>query len=237
MGLNGIVMNEEEKKKYINEINAILSERLIQIKNNYHQVRKSYQSTYNWPDLDPIRHEVSLCLMFGLNQAAITLTNHLFENLMKSTLISYHSKDKLPKDTKNKIENLIEMTSESREKYGNMDLGDCINAVRQAGLITKSQQKSLHEIRDSFRNAFSHADKEKTFKEGTVPVQVMSLDNEGISVDDKEVVKLSELVIVQGMAQAMQAEKEATKYFLNIDSLARELFNKISNDNNKNNIV
>lgn len=53
----------EEKKKYIDEINVILSERLIQIKNNYPQVREAYQNTYDWPEIDPIRHEISLCLM------------------------------------------------------------------------------------------------------------------------------------------------------------------------------
>ena len=230
-------MNEEEKKKYINEINVILSERLIQIKNNYPQVREAYQNTYDWPDLDPIRHEASLCLMFGLNQAAITLTNHLFENLMKSTLISYHSKDKFPNDAKNKIEGLIEMTREAREKYGNMNLGDCINAVRRAGLINKEQQKYLHKIKDAFRNAFDHADKEKIFQEGTVPVQIMSLDGDKILVEDKSVVKLSEFVVGQGLAQAMQAEREAIGYFRDIDSLVRELFNKIFSDNNINNIV
>lgn len=227
-------MNKEEKKKYINEINIILSERLIQIKNNYSIVRDAYQNTYDWPDLDPIRHEASLCLMFGLNQAAITLTNHLLENLLKTTLITYHSKGKFPKDSSDKLESLIKMTSEAREKYGSMKLGNCINATRQAGLITKEQKNNLHKIRDSFRNAFSHADKEKIFQDSSVPAQAMSLDDGGISVDDKKVVKLAEFVIGQGIAQAMLAEKEANQYFLYIDSLVRELFDKLFNDGNDN---
>lgn len=220
----------EEKKKYIDEINVILSERLIQIKNNYPQVREAYQNTYDWPEIDPIRHEISLCLMFGLNQAAITLTNHLLENLLKTTLIVYYSKDKFPKDSKDKVDDLVEMTREAREKYGEMALGDCINNVRKAGLIDKKQQNFLHEIRDAFRNAFSHADKEKIFQGGTVPIQVMSIEDDGISAEVKKVVKLSDLVIGQGIIQAMQAEREAPWYFKNIDSLARELFDKVFND-------
>lgn len=220
----------EEKKKYIDEINVILSERLIQIKNNYPQVREAYQNTYDWPEIDPIRHEISLCLMFGLNQAAITLTNHLLENLLKTTLIAYYSKDKFPKDSKDKVDDLVEMTREAREKYGDMALGDCINNVRKAGLIDKKQQNFLHEIRDAFRNAFSHADKEKIFQGGTVPIQVMSIEDDGISAEVKKVVKLSDLVIGQGIIQAMQAEREAPWYFKNIDSLARELFDKVFND-------
>lgn len=220
----------EEKKKYIDEINVILSERLIQIKNNYPQVREAYQNTYDWPEIDPIRHEISLCLMFGLNQAAITLTNHLLENLLKTTLIAYYSKDKFPKDSKDKVNDLVEMTREAREKYGDMALGDCINNVRKAGLIDKKQQNFLHEIRDAFRNAFSHADKEKIFQGGTVPIQVMSIEDDGISAEVKKVVKLSDLVIGQGIIQAMQAEREAPWYFKNIDSLARELFDKVFND-------
>lgn len=101
--------------------------------------------------------------MFGLNQAAITLTNHLLENLLKTTLIAHYSKDKFPKNSEGKVEELIEMTREAREKYGDMALGNCINAIRSAGLIDKDQQKSLHELRDFFRNAFGHADKEKIF--------------------------------------------------------------------------
>lgn len=220
----------EEKKKYIDEINVILSERLIQIKNNYPQVREACQNTYDWPEIDPIRHEISLCLMFGLNQAAITLTNHLLENLLKTTLIAYYSKDKFPKDSKDKVDDLVEMTREAREKYGDMALGDCINNVRKAGLIDKKQQNFLHEIRDAFRNAFSHADKEKIFQGGTVPIQVMSIEDDGISAEVKKVVKLSDLVIGQGIIQAMQAEREAPWYFKNIDSLARELFDKVFND-------
>ncbi len=116
----------------------------------------AYRNAYDWPEIDPIRNEISLCLMFGLNQAAITLTNHLLENLLKTTLIAYHSKDKFPKDSEGKVADLIEMTREERVKYGNMALGNCINAVRSAGLINKDQKKLLHEIRDSFRNAFGH---------------------------------------------------------------------------------
>lgn len=62
----------------------------------------------------------------------------------------------------------------------------------------------------------------------------MSLDDGGISVDDKKVVKLAEFVIGQGIAQAMLAEKEANQYFLYIDSLVRELFDKLFNDGNDN---
>lgn len=165
-----------------------------------------------------------------LNQAAITLTNHLLENLLKTTLIAYYSKDKFPKDSKDKVDDLVEMTREAREKYGEMALGDCINNVRKAGLIDKKQQNFLHEIRDAFRNAFSHADKEKIFQGGTVPIQVMSIEDDGISAEVKKVVKLSDLVIGQGIIQAMQAEREAPWYFKNIDSLARELFDKVFND-------
>lgn len=60
----------------------------------------------------------------------------------------------------------------------------------------------------------------------------MSINDDGISVKDKKVVKPSELVMVQGIIQAMQAEREAPHYFRQIDSLARELFKKVFEDEN-----
>ncbi len=223
-------MNEEEKKKLFNELDEIASEKIEQLKSNYLKIRDEYQNTYDWPEIDPIRYEVSLCIMFGLNQAAITLTNHLLENLLKTALIAYYSKDNYPANPNNKTEGLIEMTQDARDKYSDMDLGDCINAVRRAGLIDKKQQKALHEIREGYRNAFSHADKEKIFQEGTVPIQVMNVDDNGISVEEKKTVKIKDLVIGQGIIQAMQAEREAVDYFKKIDYLARKLFDKIFND-------
>lgn len=227
-------MNEEEKKKIVEELDIIASERLTQLKSNYLKIRVEYQNAYDWLAIDPIRDEISLCIMFGLNQAAITLTNHLLENLLKTALIEYHSKDKYPENPKNKTEGLIEMTQEAREKFGVMDLGDCINAVRRAGLIDEKQKKALHKIRESFRNAYNHADKEKIFQEGTVPIQVMSVQDNGISTEEKETVKTKDLLVGQGIFQAIQAEREATYYFKNIDSLARELFDKIFNNSNIN---
>ncbi len=55
----------------------------------------------------------------------------------------------------------------------------------------------------------------------------MDINDNVISVKDKEVVKPSELIMVQGIIQAMQAEQETIGYFLDIDSLARELFIKV----------
>jgi hypothetical protein len=168
-----------------------------------------------------------LCISFGLFQAAIALTNHLLESLLKNTLIVYHSKDKIASDGGNVINALVSGTAEARANFGGMNLGNTINALCRAGLITKEEKKDLDHLREFMRNAYSHADKEKTFRDGTIPVQPVKLDEGKFEVGKREEAKLAELIIGQGIAQAIIAEREAPKYFLYVDRLARELRGKL----------
>jgi hypothetical protein len=84
-------MDEKERQTVIAELKAILEERQRLMLQNYLLVRESYRTEYNFPELDPVRNEVALCLVFGLPQAAITLTNHLLESLLKFALIYDHA--------------------------------------------------------------------------------------------------------------------------------------------------
>lgn len=77
---------------------------------NFSYVQRIYETPYDMPELDPLRHEISLCIMFGLHQAAITLTNHLIEWFIKLILIYDDSiKNEKPIDpSKNIVTNLEE---------------------------------------------------------------------------------------------------------------------------------
>ncbi|HEY7319737.1 MAG TPA: hypothetical protein VIE89_19380 [Candidatus Binatia bacterium] len=89
-------MDEKERQTVIGELKAIIEERQSVMWQNYLLVREPYRTEYDFPELDPLRHEVALCLIFGLPQAAITLTNHLLESLLKFALIYDYALKNLP---------------------------------------------------------------------------------------------------------------------------------------------
>jgi hypothetical protein len=95
------------------------------------------------------------------------------------------------------------------------------------GLITKTQKKELHDIRESIRNAYSHSDKDKAFGEQRIPAQAVRFEDGKLIVEQQETPQLAELVIAHGLAQAMQAREEAIPYFLYIDTLVRQIRDKL----------
>ena len=90
-------MDESERQTVIAELKAIVGERQRVMWQNYLLVRDAYRTEYDFPELDPVRHEIAPCLVFGLPQAAITLTNHLLESLLKYSLIYDHAIKYQPK--------------------------------------------------------------------------------------------------------------------------------------------
>jgi hypothetical protein len=92
-------MDKERQELLTQEVNKIIKSRIAFINRNYPAVRDAYQNHYNWPEMDTLRHEVCLCLIFGLHQAAITLTNHLVESLLKVALITHDAKPELNQST------------------------------------------------------------------------------------------------------------------------------------------
>lgn len=226
-------MNKSLNEVLTDEANQIIQDTVVHIREQYPKVRETYQNHYDWPELDPLRHEISLCLTFGLFQAAIALTNHFLESLIKYTLIVFHSRDTIRKYKGNKVDAMGSGTSDARLKYGKANLGDNINALRKTGLISKEQKRQLDELRNSMRNAYSHADKEKTFQDGTIPVQPMELKNGKFEMEKKRDARIAELIITQGIAQAIQAKHEAPNYFLYVDSLAREIIEKLFGENHE----
>ena len=71
------------KKIYTDFINGLIAS----IKNNYDSVADAFENHYDWPEIDPVRSEICECIICGFYQAAITLTNHLLESVLKKALI------------------------------------------------------------------------------------------------------------------------------------------------------
>lgn len=223
-------MNEKKENILSEEIDEIMRSRVDFINRYYLSVRDAYKNYYHWPELDPLRHEISLCIIFGLCQAAITLTNHLLESLLKYALIIHHpDSEKAGKEgiKEPAVTSVINRFEEGTRLYGDANLGETINRACTVGLISKTQKKQLHEFRERFRNAFAHSDKAKTFGDTSVPVTGVKLENDKLKVDETSEVKIAEFLVGQGIFQATLAQREAPHYFKYVDALVREIMEKL----------
>jgi hypothetical protein len=214
-------------------LNDILRARKQEMAQNYPSVRSTYQTAYELPELDPLRWEVSLCLVFGLYQAAITLTNHLLESMLKYALAYRYSLSHQPSSPPapgTATQRLVDWLAKGNALYADKDLGSNINQACSQGLITKEQKKLLHDFREAFRNAYSHSDKKKTFGQATAPVTAVHVSSNKLVVDTPEEVSIADLLIGQGIFQVAHARQNALNYFLQIDAVVRHVLQQLFPD-------
>ena len=225
-------MNQTYFDNLIEELNT-------NIPNNYGIVAEAFENEYGWPEVDPVRNEVCKCLICGLHQAAITLTNHLLESVLKKALI-------IDESVKNKTEqcDITNVFDDATVQYAGENLCKNIERAYTIGLITEKEKETLHNCRKNYRNAFSHADPRKTFAGNSTPATILTtkdLDNPEVFFKkvfaDKPNTTLSaeNNVIIQGLIQSIKAEQEAASYFLTIDGVIRDLCSKLF-DVNRNKI-
>ena len=103
-------------------------------------------------------------------------------------------------------------------------------------LLTKKDKKLLHIFRERYRNAYSHADPQKTFSGVSIPATIFTtkdLDNpeeffKRAFTDKPNVILSAENnVIIQGLMQSSKAEDEAMDYFLTTDGMIRNLCSRL----------
>lgn len=222
---------DELKKLLIGELNQILRERKPIMLRNYPYLRDSYRQEYGLPEIDPIRYEVALCLIFGLYQATIALSNHLLESLLKYALIYHHAlQHKKPEEDicgRAIIEVLHDWLAEGKSRYADKNLYDTINQACKVGLISKEQKDKLHQIREAYRNAYGHADKEKLFGNETTPIAAVRFEGDQMVHEPTVDARMADFLIGQGVFQAAYAEQDARPYFLYVDGLARQIISKL----------
>jgi hypothetical protein len=219
-------MNEEQRQQLIQETIEIFKSREEFVERNYLPLRRAYKEGYNWPEMDTLRHEITLALIFGLAQAGITLTNHLLESLLKYSLIYFDSdkqSSKEPKEINKLVDSLVKLFSPSRTKYGSQNLSSNINSACRLGIITEDEKIQLHEYRVNFRNAYGHSDADKIFGDKTISAQGVKIEDGKLVVGQNEISRIAELTIVQGLTQVYQAQEEAIPYFLYMDGLVRRI--------------
>lgn len=208
---------------------AALSEYTKTFPSRFKLVELEYCTPYDWPEMDTLRHEICGCISFGLNQAAITLTNHLLESLLKYSL-AYHYSLNHPKHLgaeQQLAELIMNFTEEGLKKYGKANLNQNINEANRLGLINDEELELLHSFRKKFRNPFGHSDKEDTFDDLSIPVNVATLQGSELISQPEVVVQIAKMPILHGIAQAQLAEIDAPQYFQKMDRLVRKVKTRV----------
>ena len=96
--------------------------------------------------------EICDCLFLKKHMAALTLTNLLFETMVKLTLV-YHDADGRTIDDGFEFENIYE---DELNKYGSKNLGVNIETLYKKGIITADGRDRLLDLKDLYRNPYSH---------------------------------------------------------------------------------
>lgn len=217
-------MNHSIYEGFIDELHT-------NVQNNYQSVANIFEHEYGWPQIDPVRSEICKCIICGLHQAAIALTNHILESALKKALIIEESIN-----NKNDKSNINDIFEDATIKYANKDLDYTINQTCSKGLISKEEKKVLHKFREQFRNSFSHADPQKTFSSISIPSIIATtedLDSSGDFMKNifqaKPNVRLlaKNNIIIQGLVQSIIAEQESLYYFQSVDGIIRNMCSKL----------
>ena len=112
-------------------------------------------------ELEPVVHEIGKCLILKLNYAAIAVTNHLLERLLKLALI-HKSVGIGPKS----LQQLNSIFADPAQKYRSLSLGNSIEQCKKENLLDSEEKDFLFKfVREIMRNGFSHGDPEKVLSE------------------------------------------------------------------------
>lgn len=208
---------EEKVEIFIKELENNIQE-------NIPKVQNQFLIDYGWSEFDPLREEISRCLICDFCQAAITLTNHLLENFLKTMLI-YNDKSCI-----DKTQDIRKSFNAGIEKYNDKNLIETIGYAKRLGIISKEDSQILIKYKDDFRNAYSHADKKKIFKDLKLPTQEISLNKDlEYEIRASENSNLFELLFAHGFAQALLSKKTAFEYFIKVDEIIRSSLKKFEN--------
>ncbi len=201
-----------------------IQERLDQNFDNY---SKYFETELNvFLEFRTMIYEITDCLILEFNIAAITLTNHLLERLLKLSLIYNEAGiGYLP------IENWESVFSEPNKKYSSIGLGNSIEKCKKNGLITESEKVLLFDtIRNIMRNGFSHADPSKVLEK--------LLDNSTVikvninNPEDLKTIQVNQNIIpdFQSYLMAKFAKENASPYFEFVLKLMKNIEIRLQNN-------
>lgn len=110
--------------------------------------------------------EICDCFILKKYMAALTLTNLLFETMVKLTLV-YHEANGRTLDDGYEFENIYE---DELRKYGRKNLGENIEALYKNRIITADGRDRLLDLKDLFRNPYSHGSNNQYINSATTTI-------------------------------------------------------------------
>ena len=139
------------------------------------------------------------------------------ESAFKKALIIYESRE-------NKIEqhDITNAFDDATKKYANKNLEFTIKQAYNNGLITNKEKEILDKYRKQYRNAFSHADPQKTFAGISTPVTVFTTNdlNENDELQEKiftdkpnTTLSAENNIIFQGIIQSINAPSRIATHY------------------------
>lgn len=160
-----------------------------------------------------IRHEIRNSLIYGMYQAAITLTNHYMEKFLKVALINSEVTAKM-----NDFQQFNDQRQVAIKKYGKEVLFNTIQLAQTRGLITENEKTALLDFKNIFRNTFSHFDHQSLISNNDIQLHQFSFTETGEISNGK--INSKNLLFDMGHSDAEFAKANALMYFLAIDDIA-----------------
>lgn len=110
--------------------------------------------------------EICDCLFLKKYMAAATLTNLLFETMVKLTLV-YHEANGRTLDDGYEFENIF---ADELNKYGKKTLNQNIETLFEKRIITAVDRDRLLDLKDLFRNPYSHGSNNQYIESATTTI-------------------------------------------------------------------
>lgn len=212
-------MREIGQERITREINSNVSK-------NYKLVKDEYNLSYGYIKLDPLRDEICKCLVCDLNQAAITLTNHLLESSLKYFLTIKYSKENKP------ISSFWGSLFKSGiKKHEKLYLSETIKLASRKNLITDNQEERLNYFRENYRNPYGHASS-KIFGNMKLSGKIVTVPKDGnvekfiadvYDATQYHSTNVKDFLPIQGIAQVIKAQETALPYFKEVDKIIRDI--------------
>ncbi|PZX56051.1 hypothetical protein LV84_02418 [Algoriphagus ratkowskyi] len=184
---------DEFEKSFQNKIGANFNDRA-----KYYEINLEV-----FCELRTLLFEINNCLLLNFDRAAITLTNHLLERLLKLALIN--SEIGIGSIETNKWN---EVFQEPHKKYGTISLANSIELCKKFELITGEEKNYLFDrIRILMRNGFSHADSSNILAH--LPDDLKMIQGNFSNPNEKKEISVNQKIIP--FLQALQMESFATQ--------------------------
>lgn len=160
---------------------------------------------YYFTDLKSTIGEIIKCLIIEAHTAAITLTNHFLERILKLALIQKTSGTK-----PEKIKDWNETYSASN-KYSSWTMNCTIKECKELGIISESEFNELTQFRQTIRNGFSHYDPKIILRDSENTIDLIDKsDSENKKIEG---INYKEIPTLQNFFVRKFARENSEEYF------------------------